>query len=517
MPEKVTINKGLVQGASFAMNLADAPRDESKRGVNIYSWSQLIGITGKNKQGDHLTTTYDNPYFYLSPEDRIRIVQLCTPVLGVITSRMHRIAGTKWNITTDSKSEDRIVEGLKQMYQVAKEYEGSNVIYYKIARLKLIANIMCELPDMLPDASNFPTALMRWKKRLSQKNMDKCTEIEDWMQEPNANDKWEDFIKKYVFDLMTHGAAALYKEVQNNKIENLHILPGGTVIPVRDRFISSKNAYLQIIDGFDPQIFFNDELCWSSYIPTSYRSYPMVPLEALINKVSESMFFDKLMADTADGTRMPEKMIIINDQAPFGDPDKEMEIPLDINEQKRIEEKLATPVKGGVMTFSGNKATIVDLTRKDTMGIQRERQKDIREEVALVFNMSNMEVNLSGSGDTSGRSTSETQSEIDQGKGVIPILKGIEGRFNRDIFPFRFGWGYRLEFQVSKNEKEEVELMAAKVSSGIWSVNEVRMDDNLDPFNKPEFDTPQTSGQQQQGQPGQLGQQPAPTNPLQGM
>ncbi|NCN22597.1 hypothetical protein GW934_03865, partial [Candidatus Falkowbacteria bacterium] len=159
------------------------------------------------------------------------------------------------------------------------------------------------------------------------------------------------------------------------------------------------------------------------YLPVSSRNYGMIPLEALIKKVTESLLFDNMMANQADGTKPPEKMVIVTEQNPFGslDGDDAKDIPLDVDEQKRIEQKLSQPIKNGVMTFSGNHVEVVDLTRSDSMGNQMQRQKDIREEVALVFNATNMEVNLSGSDNTSGRSTSQAQMEIEQGKGIAPI------------------------------------------------------------------------------------------------
>lgn len=503
VPPGQSIEKGLTQSA-IRDSLPET--GNKKRGINIYSYSQIMSVGAVNQGGDRVLTTYDNPYFYLSPEDRLQIAQLSTPVQGVVTSRMHRIAGTKWVITNNKKEEDRLAEKYKSVYQVYKEYAKVKTdVTYIVARARLYAELKTSFPELLPDASNFENCLIRWHKKNQMINNDKNSAIELWLSEPNANDKWDDFIRKAIFDLHVHGTISIYKETMSGKVENLHILPGGTVIPVRQSHVSSVNAYLQLIDGFDPQIFFNDELSFIQYIPTSMRSYGLVPLEALINKVAEGMFFDKLMADQADGTKPPEKCIIVNTGSPFGG-DGDLIVPTDMNEQKRLESKFNTPVKGAIMTLSGQTATVIDMSRENTMSAQMQRQKDIREDVALIFNMSNMEVNLTGSGDTSGRSTSETQQEIDQGKGITPILKLIQNRFNRDILPFRFGYGYSMEFQTTKNEREEVEIMAAKVQSGIYSVNEVRESKNLLPYDKPELDYPQGAGAagQQQGQPGGL-------------
>ena len=157
------------------------------------------------------------------------------------------------------------------------------------------------------------------------------------------------------------------------------------------------------------------------------------------------------------------------------------------------------------MTFAGNDVKVVDLSRENTMAIQNDRQKDIREDVALVFNMSNMEVNLTGSADTGGRSTSESQAEIEQGKGVTPLLKLIEESISKNILPFRFGFGWKMEFSKSKNDLQEQQINTIRLSNGEVTINELREEKNKPQFDDPQFDKPMNAGQQQ----GQAGSNPA--------
>ena len=127
---------------------------------------------------------------------------------------------------------------------------------------------------------------------------------------------------------------------------------------------------------------------------------------------------------------------------------------------------------------------------------QRLRQKDIREEVALVFNMSSMEVNLTGSEQTSGRSTSESQSEIEQGKGVIPILKTFENKITQDLITARYNYGYQLEFDRGSNEMDEVTLDKAKLLTGELTQNELRESKGKPIFVGQQYDLPQGQGSQ---------------------
>jgi hypothetical protein len=496
--EKMFSSRVLAQTESE--NYKNSQSQTEGRGYQVYFVSQLVEEQAKNKLGHSIKATTDSPFFQLTPDQRVRIVQACSPVLGIITSRMNRISAREFNIVSDKEQEDLIVDRLRDVYNLVNEYKSATEPQYLIASLKLKQHLKEKLYDLLPDLSNFDASLLRWSKMNKYQTKKEADKIKEWILAPNQNDSWEDFVKQWVFDIMTHGADAIYKQTLNNKVENIYHLAGGTVYPVKDIYVSSGTGYLQIIDMMEPQIFYSDELVYSKYIPISSHAYGLIPLDALINKIAESLLFDKLMAEQADGTRLPEKMIIVTDNNPFGKMDDTFKLPINKEEQKRIDKKIQTPIKGGVMTFSGNAATVVDLTRENTMGIQMQRQKDIREEIALVFNMSSMEVNLTGSDDVSGRSTAESQSEIEQGKGTLPIMAMIENKISREIFPYRYGYGYNFVYKSEISEKDELEKLRLKLSTGLYSVNEIRVKDlNENPFQGDQFNLPPSAQQQPTG------------------
>lgn len=498
-PFKRTAHKAIagVHETLMQTNLSDAGAVSQKdgRGYQIYTMSQLMGITGAAKDGSRVTGYYEQPIFYLTLEERVSIFRLCSPVFSVVTSRMNRISGMDWTVVSDKYQEDKLYERLRALKQVCDEYKDSKEVAFQIARQKLMTELRTTLPDILPDLSNFQNALIRWKRRIANQKTQSGDWVKDWMMQPNINDKFPDLTKKMIMDLMIHGSVAMYKETMNNKVENVYALPGGTVLPLKNVFAGGVQGFVQIMLGYEPQIMYGNEMAFATYIPTTARSHGFIPLEALINKISESLLFDKLMADQADGSKPPEKMVIIANASPFGSMDKEFNIPMDQDEQKRVEQKLNTPKKGAIMTFTGNTATVVDLSRENTMSIQMQRQKDIREEVGLIFQATPMEMSLAGGDNTSGRSTSEAQEQIYHSSGVLPIVKILETMWNYDILPYRFGPGYKLEFSVEKSEKEKMETLKAKMDTGVFSINEVRSDDlNLDPFPDEKFDVPQAGG-----------------------
>lgn len=465
---------------------------QNRRGYANYSFSQLMGITGVNKHGESQYVQYEQPLFILDPVTRVEIFQTCSPILGVITTRMNRISGMSFDIVPDRQQEDRIAEELKVLKQIYDEHPVDN--FYSIGvKMGCSQKIRQELWDVLPDMSNFNQALLRWKRRITSRKLDEAQRVHDWLMQPNQKDTWDSFIKKYVMDLHLHGATSIYKEVLNRKIENIYILPGGSVYPVQSRFIGSYSAFIQLSSGLRPQIFYPDEVSFDSYIPSSVSTYGHVPIDALVNKIAESLFFDRLMAEQADGTRPPEKILVFGEQMPLGDIGTDnFDSAIDPSEQKRIEHIVNEYRKSAVRVLSGyGQPFVLDLTRENIMSTQMERQNMIKQDIALVFNMSNMEINESGGDGTSGRNTADAQERIENAKGTLPITKSIENMFNFNILPFRFGGGYRMKYQTQNTDVQKAELVKLKMETGIYAVNEIRVnDENLDPIGDPQYDIP---------------------------
>ena len=467
-------------------------REANRRGIMVYNYTQTMALSGKGKDGQRLTAEYDRPLYGLSLEDRVDIFRTCSPVFGVVSGRMNKVSAYKWRVTSDSQIEERKVEYLKGLKDIYDEFSASEDIKYQTVKAQASQEIRKVLSDCLPDLSNFNASLMRWYRRTQHFKHRSATEIEDWLKNPNSEDTWADFIKKWIFDYHIHGSASIYKEELNGRVENLYVLPGGSVVPLKSRYIGGYRAFAQMAEGLDIQIYFGDEISYAQYLPCTSTAYGLVPLDALTNKIAESLMFDKLMAEQADGTKPPEKMVVFGASSPFGDAGADYKTALPAEEQQKIETMMNEARKGAIRTLTGyGQPLVLDLSRENTMSMQNERQKAIREEVALVFGATNMEVNLTGADDTSGRSTSDAQETIEFNKGMLPILARFQDMMNTEIIPFRFGDGWNFEFMAGKNEMEEYKLYQIMLQTGLHSVNEIRTKNlNEQPFKGAEFDKP---------------------------
>lgn len=479
------------------------------RGLSIYTLSDLISVSAKDKNDKIQNVNYEAQWSSLDPLTALSIYQRCAPVFAVVSKRANAISALEWHIEPATKQEDKIVEGLKNAREIMMEYNQDD--YFSLGkRIKCFQDIKHYLPDCFPDLSNFNSSLNRWYKQVRSARQDRCKEIEEFFYQPNPQTLWPDFIKSFVVDLHIQGRVAIYKEAsgtaEHDRVTNLYVMPGGTVVPIKGRHIGEMHGYVQMVDTVDmPILFFQDEICFATYMPNSALNYGMNPLDALINLVSENLLFNALAASMADGTKPPEKAIVFGDKNPNIDIESALngalDDPIDRQEQRRIESKLNKMKReAGIALITGQGTPIVlDLSRADTFPTQMARQDQINKYVAMVYGATQAEVNETGSDGTSGRSVSETQERSENAKGVRPVIRNIEEIFTRKIIPFRFGFGYEMVFVSSRSDEEQVALAKSKKDSGIFSVNEIRVKDfNEDPIEDPAFDLPQGQTTEQQ-------------------
>ena len=467
--------------------------DKNKRGINVYSFSEIQTVTGQVKSGQRITAEVQLPVFILTPWERENIARLNSDILGLVIARMNRISSLEWKVKRKINEEDRIVDQLKAYKQIFNEYNDLTNVNDLVVRRKCLINIKNELPEIKNDLTNFESSLRRWRKKIKKNIEDSSQKIGDWINNSNLEDDFEEFKKKWVFDLMVHGSEAIYKQYVDGLLENFYTLPGGSVYPLRGEYIGSKNGYVQMLPGYDPKIYFANEMLFDNYVPVSARSYGLIPIEALLNKIAESLLFDKLAAERADGTKPPEKLIILGDNSKmFGDLNSiGFNIPADENEQKRVETIINEERANAVRVLSGiGTPIVVDVSKADTFAAQSARQEKLKKDIALVFSATPMEMGLAGSENTSGRATSESQERIERERGIFPIVRIIDKTMTNKIIPLRFGTGWILEHKTGMTEAEQLKLDTMKIQSDTYSVNEIREERGDDPYSDEIYDRP---------------------------
>ncbi len=499
--------------AKVNFNPGDAANPKYKqkgRGYQAYNEYRAVQTSAVDKSGEIHSIEIEQQWTQLDPLTMLSIYQKCAPVFAVVTSRVNRIAALDFRIIPNTKIEDKIAANLKDCRNMFEEYSRDN--YASLGKkLKIFVEIKRVLPDVFPDLSNFDAQLMRWSQAIKHQKNDRSNEIHDFLSQPAPGVYWTDYIKELSQDALVHGRWAVYKQplqdlLGRTRIHSLYPLPGGTVVPIKGDFVGELHGYAQITDGLQqPQLFYRDEISFGRYMPNSAILNGLTPIDALVNLTAENMLFNRLMAEYADGSNRPDKVLVFGEPAnglDFESADGKISDPLDKGEQRRIENKLnRIKREAGVAILSGVGTPIVmDLTRADTLAAQQARQDYINKCVAMVYNASQAEINETGGDGTSGRSTSESQERADNAKGVRPMLRNFEEVHTHDIIPSIFGYGYAMEFDSPRSDEEQIALAKMKVDSGLFSRNEVRVGDfNVDPIRDPSFDIPQGAQPAQQG------------------
>lgn len=459
-------------------------------------------FTAAAENGEKKSVAIDPGWLQVDAFTALTVFQKCAPVYAVVTARANRISTLEFSIIPDRKREDQIAANLKDARDLFEEIDPIN--WYSIGRkAKILSEIRRVMPDLKPDFSNFDRCMIRWRRAIMAEKFDKSEEIKDFFMKPSQGMLWNDFAKQYTQDLLVHGRSAIYKErirlmAGMERLNALHMLPGGSVFPVKGEYVGEFLGYVQITDGMrEPQLFMQDELSFSQYMPNSALVNGLTPIDSLINLAAENLLFNDLMLKKADGSTPPEKLVVFGENDPNFSSDPSVQNStatfLQKDEQRRIENKLNRRKREGAVAILSGYGTpmMVDLSRADTLPTQMGRQDQINKYVAMAFNASNQEINETGGSGTSGRNTSETQERADNAKGVRPIIITMEQTFTHEIIPQRYGFGYSMQFSVPMSERERIELAKMKGESNIWSPNEIRRDDlQLDPIKDPAYDVP---------------------------
>jgi hypothetical protein len=70
-----------VNAESLAQPFRSA-QQKGKRGVNIYTLSDLLGVNGEGKNGELIPGMIQQNLFTMSLDERIQVYRKCDPVLG---------------------------------------------------------------------------------------------------------------------------------------------------------------------------------------------------------------------------------------------------------------------------------------------------------------------------------------------------------------------------------------------------------------------------------------------------
>lgn len=502
---------------------------ENLRGLDVIPLSKL-SVRGETRDGTIIKTELGaGNFFQLDPWTAETMATTCAPIAGVVHQRCTKAARAGWSIETRNRTHiiDEFASGLEHLNYLY-DLKGDSPADLG-AKLRIWTELKKELPDLFPDLSNFPAEKKWWLKRQRSASSNDTAGLEMWLSNPAnlGGLAFDEFIKTWTRDYMIHRAASIYKQQgPMGELAGLKMLPGGSVFRLPPMAAGLETAYLQVplgcffaggaygyVEGDDvwlggpgssaqsqiSKLYFRTELSHSQYLPSTNWADGVSPLDALIDAFKSHLRLSGLFTESSDGTRSPEKAIIMGTKLPrmnlTEDSDNSSDAPLQETEHIRIERALNDKTRDTIVKILSRlgDATVVDLSHNDKATMLLEWENKVEQLIALVYGATMQEVNRTDSGGTSGRSTSEANERAESTSGMGPIYVGFENALTENVFrPYKPWAVFRMQSGLS--DKERAEIAAGMLASGL-SLNETR--DRVweaEAVEGDEYDKPATGG-----------------------
>jgi hypothetical protein len=487
------------------MSLSTYTLPRNARGVTVTDLANLFRVRGRTKAGRQAYATVDMGFWRnrLNPLQREEIYEKSDIAHGLIGGRALEMSALPVSIVNEAQVEDEIEAKLRSWKRIHEWQEptarGAGV------RITAFRMMRQHLPWLHMSLDNFESHLLDWRHKLDRRSNDKAQQILDWFMQPSPGLLWPDFISKWTHDLLTHNAAPVYlMGPRSGPITGFQCLPAGTVLQAALPFAGLPAMYVQFpfevwMGGrvTEPRIYFRDELSFSQYEPVSMFSNPSTPMDALVEYIAHQLLFAEQMASKADGSELPQKLVIAGQNVPTmpsGLPGEAQKAPVSKTEEFRLDNRLNRLTKRALQILSGNyygNIQVVDVSKTDQLPAHIQWIRDgVRDACMAVFHATPAEVGKGGSEGISGRSTAEMQERTEKSKGLLPVVVRFVETANREILP-RYtgerGWMVRIEAPLG--ESAQADLALKYKQSEVVTGAEIRalLGKRLQPLDKPEL------------------------------
>lgn len=482
--------------STYGMQPKGLQQKTNGQGYAVLSAYDLMQIAAKDKDGNSRTFDIPSQYDYVDSATAITIYSKCDTLFSVVNKTAKTISSiSKFKVKHKGKEFDNLERMLRDNKDIFLENLNSalaildkdNTHKWKhfYAASEALARLITELPELIFDWQtgqfvNFEKAMLRLSRKYKVALSHSIAEIENFIFAPNPYLTWREFIETIVQDFMLHRGIAV--QVLN---DNLYILPGGTIYPVKGKYIGDEAGYVQFIPGGEQPLFFNyNDIIYAQYLPNSIVGIGMSPLDVLVDLIASQLMIDDFMSEYSNKETPPEKLLVFGKDATADFSAITNDDPMNKDEQKRIETILnRSKRENAIKILSGyGQPFLLDLSRENVMGQFIQWREVVDRSIARVYGLSNLEVNLTAPSGTSGRSVAEVLERQDNSKAHRPMIVAIEDLFSQRIIPAKYGFDYYLESDENISESEKIDIATKKANSGLFTKNEIRMKDyELDP------------------------------------
>jgi len=340
----------------------------------------------------------------------------------------------------------------------------------------------------------------------------RCKEVQDFLELPDKEHTWAEWLRMLLEDLLVIDAPAIYPLLtKGGKLYTLEPIDGATIsrkIDLSGRTpIPPQPAYQQILKGVPAGNFTRDELIYKPRNKRTNKLYGFSPVEqimmtvniALRRQLSQLQFYtegsvpDMMLACPTDWT--PDQVRMMQgywDEVMGG------------NTGERRKAKF---VPGGMTPINTKEGLLKD-----------EFDEWIARIVCYAFSVPNMAFIKQMNRATAGTAVDQAVSE-----GLLPILQWVKSLVDYIIIKY-FGYTDVVMIFTDSKDPDLAQEAAIKlqnsqsdqidISTGVLDVNEVRINRGLDPLTPQELEERKPAPQPQLAGQIDNGSKPAPDEPL---
>lgn len=422
-----------------------------------------------------------------------RYARMSYAVFTVITTRLRLLVSAHWSIVPRRNFEDKLKQEMDYYKQLYDEFNEVKTKEAKEITQDALINLHKRLPYLKDDLSNLYNCFDRQRKAIREKRSGDINYLKNFLAKPNVHEDWSTVMTKTVWDYLTFSDGYIFKiptarrvASGSGKYAQFVSVKAPTITPIEGDHVLSLKGYRQsVVDKISEPVYFKpDEILRFQYLPTNSFLHGLSPIEAIYRLVNEQLYYDKSRVDEFDIGKPPQGILTMENKVNIQG--REVAKPPPPEKLTRMEDAINRRSKlDRVKIYPGvGRTQYHNLLRPEAQSRALERQDQILNICARVYNMSQQEVNLISD---VNRSTADQQARSEALKGLRPHFQVFENEFYYDLFlPMGFP-NYELKF-----EDEVDESIWAKVTDmlKVMGENEVRRKVGLDEYPEPEFDRP---------------------------
>ena len=335
-----------------------------------------------------------------------------------------------------------------------------------------------DLLRLVIETRKYQLAAMPWSigyKDSEKESDDTCKALQDFLQYPDREHSWDQWLRMLLEDMFVIDAATIYPRMnRGGGLYSLELVDGATIKRVLDDTgrtpMAPDPAYQQVIKGLNAVNYSRDELIYMPRNPRTSRIYGYSQVEQIIMTVNIALRRQAHQLQFYTEGNLPDALITTPDT---WQPDQIRQFQMWFNsilEGNTAARRKALFVPHGVEVHDVKEGAIGD-----------GYDEWLARVICYAFSVSPTafvaQVN---------RATAQTSQETAQAEGLLPVMRWVKGVMDYALARYMGAAESGIEFKWGEPDKvspvEQASIHKVYLDSKVLTPNEVREDLGLDPL-----------------------------------